>query len=107
MEILYIVLGLVAGCAIGWLIGKSKIGAIAARNEMLENDVQSSKTAIAELSEKNDYLNGQLSHITNECNKVAFERDTFINKCEELKESLKTLEDKSVAEMQQKLNEQK
>ena len=40
MEILYIVLGLVAGCAIGWLIGKSRIGAIAARNEMLENDVQ-------------------------------------------------------------------
>ena len=40
MEILYIVLGLLAGCVIGWLIGKSRIGAIAARNEMLENDVQ-------------------------------------------------------------------
>ena len=107
MEILYIVLGLLAGCAIGWLIGKSRIGAIAARNEMLENDVQSSKAAIAELSDKTNSLNEKLSNLSKECNKVTFERDAYINKCEELKESIKSLDDKSVAEMQHKLNEQK
>ena len=107
MEILYIVLGLLAGCAIGWLIGKSRIGAIAARNEMLENDVQSSKAAIAELSDKTNSLNEKLSNLSKECNKVTVERDAYINKCEELKESIKSLDDKSVAEMQHKLNEQK
>lgn len=85
MEILYVLIAIAIGLVIGWLFGKSKIGALSVRNELLQNDVLAAQKSLEELEAKVEAANTLLASAVAERDKAIFERDALSDKCSEQK----------------------
>lgn len=85
MEILYVLIAIVIGLVIGWLFGKSKIGALSVRNELLQNDVLAAQKSLEELEAKVEAANSLLASAVAERDKAILERDALSDKCSEQK----------------------
>lgn len=85
MEILYVLIAIAIGLVIGWLFGKSKIGALSVRNELLQNDVLAAQKSLEELEAKVEAANSLLASAVSERDKAILERDALSDKCSEQK----------------------
>ena len=85
MEILYVLIAIAIGLVIGWLFGKSKIGALSVRNELLQNDVLAAQKSLEELEAKVEAANSLLASAVAERDKAILERDALSDKCSEQK----------------------
>lgn len=85
MEILYVLLAIAIGLVIGWLFGKSKIGALSVRNELLQNDVLAAQKSLEENEAKVEAANALLASAVAERDKAILERDALSDKCSEQK----------------------
>lgn len=85
MEILYVLIAIAIGLVIGWLFGKSKIGALSVRNELLQNDVLAAQKSLKELEAKVEAANSLLASVVAERDKAILERDALSDKCSEQK----------------------
>lgn len=85
MEILYVLIAIAIGLVIGWLFGKSKIGALSVRNELLQNDVLAAQKSLEELEAKVEAANSLLTSAVAERDKAILERDALSDKCSEQK----------------------
>ena len=85
MEILYVLIAIAIGLVIGWLFGKSKIGALSVRNELLQNDVLAAQKSLEELEAKFEASNSLLASAVAERDKAILERDALSDKCSEQK----------------------
>lgn len=85
MEILYVLIAIAIGLVIGWLFGKSKIGALSMRNELLQNDVLAAQKSLEELEAKVEAANSLLASAVAERDKAILERDALSDKCSEQK----------------------
>lgn len=85
MEILYVLLAIAIGLVIGWLFGKSKIGALSVRNELLQNDVLAAQKSLEEREAKVEAANSLLASAVAERDKAILERDALSDKCSEQK----------------------
>ena len=81
MEILYVLIAIAIGLVIGWLFGKSKIGALSVRNELLQNDVLAAQKSLEELEAKVEAANSLLASAVAERDKAILERDALSDKC--------------------------
>ncbi|MGN1238389.1 MAG: DNA recombination protein RmuC [Muribaculaceae bacterium] len=85
MEILYVLIAIAIGLVIGWLFGKSKIGALSVRNELLQNDILAAQKSLEELEAKVEAANSLLASAVAERDKAILERDALSDKCSEQK----------------------
>lgn len=85
MEILYVLIAIAIGLVIGWLFGKSKIGALSVRNELLQNDVLAAQKSLEENEAKVEAANALLASAVAERDKAILERDALSDKCSEQK----------------------
>jgi DNA recombination protein RmuC len=101
MEILFVIVGLIAGAFIGWLIGKNKMGQMVARNEYdaRQQDIARLTAEKATLAEKADGANTQLNEAKTLFDAAQKEALQLTAENSRLSNQLQNLE--------QKLNEQK
>lgn len=85
MEILYVLIAIAIGLVIGWLFGKSKIGALSVRNELPQNDILAAQKSLEELEAKVEAANSLLASAVAERDKAILERDALSDKCSEQK----------------------
>lgn len=99
MEIIFIILALAIGGVIGFLFGNSKSSAIAAKYEMLQQSLETTKAELAAQEEKYHSLQQQLTTVEKERDRLDYVCKTQEGAVEAMKERFQETMDKVTAQM--------